>query len=58
MTETAHAPVVFVHGLWLHGSSWQPWVDYFTEAGYDASAPGWPGDLAPPWRRPALTPQP
>lgn len=44
MGETTHAPVVFVHGLWLHGSSWQPWVDHFREAGYDASAPGWPGD--------------
>ena len=44
MAETTHAPVLFVHGLWLHGSSWQPWVDHFTEAGYEASAPGWPGD--------------
>ena len=44
MVETTHAPVVFIHGLWLHGSSWQPWVDHFKEAGYDASAPGWPGD--------------
>ena len=37
-------PVIFIHGLWLHASSWQPWVDLFTERGYDASAPGWPGD--------------
>jgi pimeloyl-ACP methyl ester carboxylesterase len=36
--------VIFIHGLWLHASSWQPWIDLFTEAGYDASAPGWPGD--------------
>ena len=40
------APVVFVHGLWLHGASWSPWVDLFAEAGYAASAPGWPGDGA------------
>jgi alpha-beta hydrolase superfamily lysophospholipase len=38
--------VLFVHGLWLHATSWQPWVDLFTTAGYDASAPGWPGDRA------------
>src|SRR5215469_10717833 len=37
-------PVVFVHGLWLHASSWGPWADFFREAGYVPSAPGWPGD--------------
>jgi pimeloyl-ACP methyl ester carboxylesterase len=37
-------PVLFVHGLWLHASSWEPWVGLFRDAGYDASAPGWPGD--------------
>jgi alpha-beta hydrolase superfamily lysophospholipase len=36
-------PVVFVHGLWLHATSWQPWVDHFRAAGYDPIAPGWPG---------------
>src|SRR4051794_25899311 len=40
----ASAPVLFIHGLWLHARSWDPWVDLFTAAGYDASAPGWPGD--------------
>ena len=38
------APVVFIHGLWLHASSWQPWQERFAEAGYETSAPGWPGD--------------
>jgi pimeloyl-ACP methyl ester carboxylesterase len=36
-------PVVFIHGLWLHPTSWQPWVQLFDERGYTASAPGWPG---------------
>ena len=36
-------PVVFIHGLWLHATSWQPWVDLFREAGYDPIAPEWPG---------------
>jgi pimeloyl-ACP methyl ester carboxylesterase len=40
----AGTPVVFVHGLWLHADSWGPWVDRFREAGYEPSAPGWPGD--------------
>jgi pimeloyl-ACP methyl ester carboxylesterase len=37
-------PVVFVHGLWLHASSWGPWLDLFRENGYEPFAPGWPGD--------------
>jgi pimeloyl-ACP methyl ester carboxylesterase len=37
-------PVVFVHGLWLLASSWDPWVAAFEEAGYAVLAPGWPGD--------------
>ena len=37
-------PVVFIHGLWLHATSWQPWVDLFRDHGYAATAPGWPGD--------------
>jgi pimeloyl-ACP methyl ester carboxylesterase len=37
-------PVLFIHGLWLHATSWSTWIELFTAAGYDASAPGWPGD--------------
>ncbi|WP_028644572.1 alpha/beta hydrolase [Nocardioides sp. URHA0020] len=37
-------PVLFIHGLWIHSTAWAPWIDLFAEAGYDASAPGWPGD--------------
>lgn len=37
-------PVVFIHGLWLHSSSWQPWIDVYTAAGYAPVAPPWPGD--------------
>ena len=36
--------VIFIHGLWLHASSWAPWEDFFGKAGYDTIAPGWPGD--------------
>jgi pimeloyl-ACP methyl ester carboxylesterase len=39
------APVLFIHGLWLHARSWDSWIDRFRAAGYDdCSAPGWPGD--------------
>jgi pimeloyl-ACP methyl ester carboxylesterase len=37
-------PVVFIHGLWLHAASWTPWIEYFTDAGYDPIAPGWPNE--------------
>jgi pimeloyl-ACP methyl ester carboxylesterase len=37
-------PVVFVHGLWLLPSSWDPWVEVFEDAGYTALTPGWPDD--------------
>ena len=39
-------PVVFVHGLWIHSDAWQPWVELYHSAGYEAFAPGWPGDSA------------
>jgi non-heme chloroperoxidase len=45
MTQ-AGTPVVFVHGLWLHSTSWGEWEDLFREAGYEPVAPGWPGDSA------------
>jgi pimeloyl-ACP methyl ester carboxylesterase len=41
---TERRPVVFIHGLWLHASSWDRWVELFTAHGYTAVAPGWPGD--------------
>jgi pimeloyl-ACP methyl ester carboxylesterase len=37
-------PVLFIHGLWLHASSWDPWHAPFRAAGYEPQAPGWPGD--------------
>jgi pimeloyl-ACP methyl ester carboxylesterase len=37
-------PVFFIHGLWLHGSSWGPWVELFRDRGYDPYIGTWPGD--------------
>jgi non-heme chloroperoxidase len=45
MTESA-TPVVFIHGLWLHHTSWNPWLELFTERGYAPVAPPWPGEEA------------
>jgi pimeloyl-ACP methyl ester carboxylesterase len=44
MTTPASRHVVFIHGLWLHASSWEPWTELFRTAGYTPLAPGWPGD--------------
>jgi pimeloyl-ACP methyl ester carboxylesterase len=37
-------PVIFIHGMWIHATAWQPWLDLFEDRGYWVSAPGWPGD--------------
>jgi pimeloyl-ACP methyl ester carboxylesterase len=42
--NTTKIPIVFVHGLWLHAESWNPWIEFFHENGYDAIAASWPGD--------------
>ena len=39
-----NTPVLFIHGLWLHATSWAPWLEAFSAKGYVASAPGWPGE--------------
>ena len=44
--ESGLQPVLFVHGLWLLSSSWQPWRDLFEANGYTTLAPGWPDDPA------------
>lgn len=38
--------VMFIHGLWLHATSWEAWQTRFRDEGYDTLAPGWPGDGA------------
>jgi pimeloyl-ACP methyl ester carboxylesterase len=37
-------PVIFIHGLWLHATSWSSWIDLFRESGYEPVAPGWPNE--------------
>jgi non-heme chloroperoxidase len=40
----AKRTIVFIHGLWIHASSWQPWMDFFNQQGYETLNPAWPGD--------------
>jgi pimeloyl-ACP methyl ester carboxylesterase len=42
--DSGRIPVMFIHGLWLHASSWQRWQTFFEEAGYATLTPGWPGE--------------
>ena len=44
--DTTRTPIIFVHGLWLHGESWNKWLEFFRQNGYDAQAASWPGDSA------------
>ena len=44
--QSGRRPVVFVHGLWLLPSSWDPWRALFEEQGYATLAPDWPDDPA------------
>jgi pimeloyl-ACP methyl ester carboxylesterase len=39
-------PAVFIHGLWLHATSWAPWLDRFRDDYYEPIAPGWPHEAA------------
>ena len=39
-------PVVFIHGLWLLASSWEPWAACVRGGGLCWSTPGWPDDPA------------
>jgi non-heme chloroperoxidase len=41
---SGRTPAVFIHGLWLLASSWDPWAGAFEEAGYAPLTPGWPDD--------------
>ena len=40
----AKNPIVFLHGLWMHSSTWKPWMQFFGQHGYQTLNPDWPGD--------------
>jgi pimeloyl-ACP methyl ester carboxylesterase len=44
INATGAQPVLFLHGLWLHPSSWKRWSMLFEAEGYGCLAPRWPHD--------------
>lgn len=34
--------IIFIHGMFLNGKSWEKWVSYFERRGYGCVAPDWP----------------
>ena len=50
-------PVVLIHGMYMNGTSWQPWIDLAAERGWEATAPSWPyHDGEPAYLREHLDP--
>jgi pimeloyl-ACP methyl ester carboxylesterase len=43
LRRPAMPTVMFIHGLWLHSTSWAAWQEFFEAAGYETLAPEWPG---------------
>ncbi len=35
--------IVLIHGLWMTPLSWEKWIGYYTDRGYQVLAPSWPG---------------
>jgi pimeloyl-ACP methyl ester carboxylesterase len=44
LDDSTQTPIILVHGLWLHGESWNKWIEFFRANGYNAVAASWPGD--------------
>ena len=42
MSTNGQIPLALIHGAWLSARSWEHYVDYFGERGFDVSAPEWP----------------
>ena len=54
---TTSAPVLFIHGLWLHARSWDPWIDHFPAPGTRRPPPAGPATRTRS-RRPGHTRKP
>jgi alpha-beta hydrolase superfamily lysophospholipase len=39
--------IVFIHGMYMNPISWERWITFFGEKGYECFAPAWPGRYQP-----------
>ncbi len=35
-------PILFIHGMYMNGASWTPWIERARTRGYESLAPSWP----------------
>ena len=40
--------IVFIHGMFQNPKSWEKWIAYFNEKGYNCIAPAWPMHIGSP----------
>ena len=40
MSPKSNPTVLFIHGLWMHPTTWDPWAQVFSAQGYSTMAPG------------------
>ena len=40
---TRPTTILLIHGMWMTGKSWQPWIRHYAQRGFDVLAPSWPG---------------
>ncbi|WP_426997301.1 hypothetical protein [Pseudarthrobacter sp. N5] len=49
---TASKTIIFIHGMYLNGLSWEGWQRRGADRGYGGQAPSWPyHDGVPAWLR-------
>lgn len=42
MAVSMKPKIIFIHGMFLNSKCWDQWLRYFSDLGYDCSAPSWP----------------
>ena len=40
--------IVFIHGMFQNGKSWDKWTRYFEQQGYNCLTPSWPDHIGEP----------